>query len=676
MAPARRAHRRLALLAALAAALAAGPAHAAACPQPRASAAYTRAVTKALSSGRDLWGERLLHAPGGPTYAAAARYLHPLLYARTSKGRKLTDSGVYYVPLGDGGSVALHVADGGEILRRRANGPKLTISVDGERYGSCLARLGTPALARGWLPILETRYRDARGVRWRQESFTGGGRSYVRLTASRPARARVGATARTVHGSAYFAWPGGAIDADAYAAARAALVSYWQRRLATGTTFVVPERRVLDAERALEVQNLLLSWHYSLGNPYEEFSFPESVDDAQVLAEYGFEPEARTVLRASLTRRPRPYPNWKMGEKLLASAEYVRLSGDRAYAAEVTPTLRRYLAALGSQLGADDLLGRERYSSDIPDQVYGLHSQAVVWASMRDLAASWPERALAAEAGRLAARLRRGLGRAVARSERRLPDGSLFVPVRLLDDEPAYENLTASRDGSYWNLVMPYALASRFFPPGSREARGILAYLERHGSRLLGLVRAGAFSLYGHPGFPTGGTDQVYGLNVSRFLADNDRPDQLVLSLYGQLAAGMARGTFVAGEGATVFPLDGAYYRAMYLPPNATSNAAFLETLRLALVHETPAGLELAFATPRAWLAPGKRIEVTDAPTSFGPLSYSLVARKGSVEVSIDVPARARTLRLRLRLPHETRTLDLSGRHGHVKLRVGSGRDG
>ena len=110
----------------------------------------------------------------------------------------------------------------------------------------------------------------------------------------------------------------------------------------------------------------------------------------------------------------------------------------------------------------------------------------------------------------------------------------------------------------------------------------------RHGSRLLGLVRAGAYSLYGKPTYPVSGTDQVYGLNVARFLADNDRPDQLVLSLYGMLGASMTPNTFVSGEAATVAPLRGASYRSMYMPPNTASNSAFLETLRLMLVHETP----------------------------------------------------------------------------------------
>ena len=50
----------------------------------------------------------------------------------------------------------------------------------------------------------------------------------------------------------------------------------------------------------------------------------------------------------------------------------------------------------------------------------------------------------------------------------------------------------------------------------------------------------------------------------------------------------------------------------MYLPPNGAADAAFLETLRLMLVHETrdadgrPVGLRLAEATPRAWLAAGR----------------------------------------------------------------------
>ena len=91
----------------------------------------------------------------------------------------------------------------------------------------------------------------------------------------------------------------------------------------------------------------------------------------------------------------------------------------------------------------------------------------------------------------------------------------------------------------------------------------------------------------------------------------------------------------------------------------------------------------------RAWLASGKRIAVTNLPTSFGPLSYTLAAKGGSVEASIEVPSRTppRALTLRLRLPAgerlgavtvdgrpdgrvdpATSTIDLSGSTGRVTL--------
>ena len=88
---------------------------------------------------------------------------------------------------------------------------------------------------------------------------------------------------------------------------------------------------------------------------------------------------------------------------------------------------------------------------------------------------------------------------------------------------------------------MPYALASGFFRPGSAEASAILRYLLDHGCRFLGLVRFAPHTGVTNPGYQRPGTDDVYGTNVARFLADNDQPEQLLLSLYGKLAAGMTR---------------------------------------------------------------------------------------------------------------------------------------
>ncbi len=701
------------------------------CPDPRASASHALRVEAALRAGRDVWGNALLAARDGPTYAGARRYLPPLLYARAPGKRALTDSGVYYLPFSQplgvrgAGAVGLHVADGSQVISNRVGARSLTVFVgpDGsERYGSCLRRLQPAHLAGGYLPILETAYVDAAGARYRQESFAaraaGGLASFVRLEVdARQAAARVrlqptagrvlsyrvprGAT-RTL----YVGWlndPRRArtfrVDEERYEGARDSVAAYWNLRLAAGTQIVVPERRVNDAVRNLLIQNLTLTWRYSIGNPYEQFSFPEGSDVAQVLAEFGHAGVSRSILRTSLTRKPTPYPNWKRGEKLVGSAAHYRLSGDRTYIRQATPALRSYVNALGRQIerNGSGLLDPERYSSDIPDSVLGLHSQAVVWQGLREMGLVWAETgnpALAARCRALAARLERGLRRAVRASQRRLADGSLFLPARLLAGEQPYGSLTEARLGSYWNLVMPYAFASGLFEPGSAETRGTLRYLLGHGSRLLGVVRAGAYALYPSPTFPTGGTDAVYGINVARFLADADQADQLVLSLYGMLAAAMTPRTYISGEAATVTPLDGRHYRSMYLPPNGASNAAFLETVRALLVHETrtsrgaPRGLQLAFATPRPWLRPGARIAVTRAATSFGALTYSVERRTDAIHASVEVPERRpATLQLRLRLPRGTsiagvtvggrpftrvrgEVIDLSGLRGKLELVV------
>jgi hypothetical protein len=120
----------------------------------------------------------------------------------------------------------------------------------------------------------------------------------------------------------------------------------------------------------------------------------------------------------------------------------------------------------------------------------------------------------------------------------------------------------------------------------------------------------------------------------------------------------------------------------MYMPPNTASNSAFLETLRLMLVHETrdkdgsPVGLELAYSTPRPWLGDGKTVAVNEAPTSFGSLTYSLHRDGSRLTGSVLVPSRhpPHTLRLRLRLPHgvKLRAVRVNGLRRPVERRTGT----
>jgi hypothetical protein len=754
---------------------------------------YVGAVNATLRAKSDMWGSRVLARREGPTYRNVEGFLKPLMVVGKPagrKGRRLTDSGVYYVPMGEAGGrsfadggptepFALHVADGSQLLSRQANGRRATLFVGadgGERYGSCLSRLEEPRLAEGYLPVLTVLYTDAADVLYEQESLvardpeTGVLASFVRIEARRTASRRESTEIRvdvsdpspsvrdgvlrsdgrivlafSADGAferdaglsfrldladgkpdvVYLVRPidpttgGLRADASAFAAARSAAIAAWKRRLAEGAAIEVPEGLVMDALQNLLMQNLQLAWHYSLGNAYEAFYQPESSAAVVRLAEYGFLRDARQALGALLPKRRGRSTNWEQGEKLAAGAAYYLLSSDAAFLRRHTATYAGYARDFASRRAANrhGLLDRQRYSGDITERVYGLHHQSRAWRGLRDMAYVWGlvgRRELAMTYRAEARSFARALRSAIARSSTRVSARETFVPASLLamSQEGPWDPVTATRLGSYWNVVAPYAWASGILPRRSALAREVLEYGRRRGSFLLGLTRfnyyptaVGRVRCGGLPGLKTPGLENVYGVHRVHFLAELDRPDLLVLTLYAKLAHGMARGTFVAGEGETIGPVppgscaeqpNGEYYRSMYLPPSSANNDLFLATLRELLVHwyaredGRPYGLQLAFATPRAWLAHGKRIAVRGLRTPFGRLSYAISSRirDGYLDVELSVPSRRPIgeLGLRLRVPPSKRvvsarigratltpdreTFDVTGRMGQLQMRV------
>jgi hypothetical protein len=408
-----------------------------------------------------------------------------------------------------------------------------------------------------------------------------------------------------------------------------------------------------------------------------------------------------------------------MNRTLAAAAAYYLLSGDRAFVRRHTPTYARYARDFATRRAAnpDGLLDRQRYSGDINERVYGLHHQSRAWRGLRDMAYVWGlvgRKELATRYRAEARSFARSLRAAIARSSTRVSARETFVPVELLATPrvPPWDPVTATREGSYWNLVAPYGWATGILPRTSALVREVLEYARRRGAFLLGLVRfdyyptgIGKVRCGGLPGLKTPGANNVYGVHRVHFLADLDRPDLLVLTLYAKLAHGMTRGTFVAGEGDTIGPVppgacaqlpNGEYYRSMYLPPSSANNDLFLAALRESLVHwdmnddGRPIGLRLAYSTPRAWLAHGKRIAVRNLPTPFGRLGYSIEARirAGYRDVELSSPRQRRIgeLRLRVRVPRSVRllrarirrttlapdgdTFDLTGRTGRLTMRI------
>lgn len=490
-----------------------------------------------------------------------------------------------------------------------------------------------------------------------------------------------------------------ALTAEEFDGVREVVSRRWEALLDVPTTVEVPDDRVMAAMRNLLLQNLTMGHRYSIGNPYERTFLMEGHLSIQPLLWFGFAERHREQLLhlAELTNGAGPdwYESWERGAKLSAAAEHYRLTGETSVLRERLDAHRGYLESLTAMTATDPrgLLAPERYAWDIPEVIYGTHSQAVAWRGMVDILAAYRSIGdpIADEFADPVRRLGDRLREAIERAQVRLADGSLFVPIPLQEESEPFEFLPATREGNYWNLVFPYALTSGIFPPSGDQLSGLLKYMDLHGSFFLGLTRfsglyepipeQGELVPHGTAGYKVAGIDNAFGIHHMRLLADLEQADRVALCLYSKLAHGMTRGTFLDGEATTLGAVAGEYYRSSWYPPNSTSNALFLLTLRTVLAHEhyddaaAPARLALAPSTPRHWLESGRRIAVAHLPTSFGAVSYSVLSALEStdprleVTVELDAARPALPADLSLRVPPGWSAHSVEGRDAaHVTL--------
>lgn len=705
---------------------------------PENETPYEKGLNDALRSGPDVWGEQLI-ADGGATYETLKDLLQPLF---NSTGETNTEYGPHTILFGDnGGSPPFIVAtaDGHYLYADHTrSGKRIEIEVqtgDGWRaFDGGGPGEDFPRLEGDYYPILDTRHVADAGVQFEQTTFaaripglehlvgiteikkTGGSKSSTGSVRFRCINIdetclRGGPGASVVDGtitfdlspdqSAYLLWSPSSplptaisIDAPMVEQSKRELKAFWDKRLAT-LPFDVPEAFVMDATRNLLIQNLVLRWRYSLGSAVYHNSFyqPESSDACSLLAKYGYAAEARDGLESLLgmTKGPGNYTNWEMGEKLSHAAEYFHLTGDAEFIRKNSPAWLDMIRELTRQIDQDPrgLLEPQRYCGDQVYKSYALFHQTVCWRGMRDMRIIWQQLKMdeaVAACGDVDVVLRRALQKAVHDNTQVLADGSVFIPGRLYEDVPVFDPITATRDGSYWNLVMPYAFSSGFWPQNSPTMDGISRFIHQHGGTFLGLIRfnyypvaIGAYRRGGLPGYSTTGVDNVYMPEYIRFLSDRDEVERLILSFYGSLAHAMTRGTFISGEGDTLGTQPGYDSRSSYGSYCSANNTTKLLALRQMLVRESfddetglPRGLYLTHATPRQWLENGKTIRIIDAPTAFGPISCTIASHVADGYVSVHVVPPTRTLptltRIRVRLPSPFNAASIEGAADGVVL--------
>jgi hypothetical protein len=468
-------------------------------------------------------------------------------------------------------------------------------------------------------------------------------------------------------------------DESSYDAERKGCTGRWQEVRGQAMQLDVPEPIVNNAWRSLVIGNFMIAdgdrMNYSAGNAYDHLYEAECGDAVRSLLLYGLTDAARQMVGPLLDFNRQATRYHVAGHKLQLLAHYYWLTRDEATIRRKEPVWKPVAEfIISSRERATGLLPRDNYAGDINQQVYSLNSNANCWRGLRDLAAVLEDIGEAEQAKRLhdeAASFRQAILQAVAKSERHDVQPP-FIPNALFGEEEPHDPLTATRMGSYYDLMAPYIIGSGALGLGSERETWMIEYLQRHGGTAMGMVRSqphqGEFA--GQPG-----VNVLYGLRYMLALLRRDDRERALVGFYGQLAQAMTRDTFIGAEG-TRFLHGDRFGRSMYLPPNSASNAMFLTTLRYLLIQDwdcdddgKPDTLRLLYAVPRRWLSDGAAIRAERAPTMFGPVSFRVSSHLSRGELTVEVaapPRRPREFLLRLPLPPGWRIISAS--HGDQRL--------
>ncbi len=139
--------------------------------------------------------------------------------------------------------------------------------------------------------------------------------------------------------------------------------------------------------------------------------------------------------------------------------------------------------------------------------------------------------------------------------------------------------------------------------------------------------------------------EPVYNQQATAYLLRDDAK-AAIRAFYSYMASAFSHSTFE--------PVEHRWRWGQYFGPPSTDGASF-ELYRNMLVREVDdQTLLVAQATPRRWLEDGKQIEVRNAPTWFGNVSFDLrsQAASGSISASVKLDRRQAPQALFVRLRH------------------------
>jgi hypothetical protein len=213
-------------------------------------------------------------------------------------------------------------------------------------------------------------------------------------------------------------------------------------------------------------------------------------------------------------------------------------------------------------------------------------------------------------------------------------NGVKMIPIE--PDTHRLLKLTNYRGGEYYGLVASTLFENEFFPKDDPRGALYINMLENEGGLTAGVCEFQE------------GIDHAYtcGYLLNRMRAGEIR--KTLLGFWSFMAYGMTRDTYSPVE-VTLYK-TGINHLTL---PHTYSCTQQLRLLRYMLLREEGTNLILAQGVPCEWLAPGKMLEVNEAPTLFGNVSYRIDAVDSQhVAVHIDPPIRTVPESIEVHLRH------------------------
>lgn len=422
----------------------------------------------------------------------------------------------------------------------------------------------------------------------------------------------------------------------------------WRKRLNRGMAIRVPEPRINDAYRAwLAYLFTNVDKEGDRYFPHDGSGFYEmvwgiaAIQSCRAFDLYGYPQEAQKYLD-SICTLVRPDGELKTafglsdsGTLLVALEDHYHYTRDKEWLARVAPTIvkvcdwciaRRAKEKQGQKPDSPTWgLIKYRPSGDYPEPDYSFLSDTAVCVGLEAAARMLPVvghkeagRRIGAEAAAYRHDIDQAMKRAVFEHE----------GVRLLPILPASRGwLVRANYAStgYYSLFASLLLDDEFLGADDPHAALLTDALEKRGG-----LTAGVCSFYAL-------IDHAFSYGYWLQMLKRNEPKKAILGLYASMAYGMSRSTYSGVECTDM--RTGA--NALTLP-HLRSGTQQLRLLRFMLVREDGDRLLLAQAAPQHWLKHGARIEVLDAPTKFGKLSYTIdsAVDQGRVTIRLTPPQR------------------------------------